>query len=81
MPLFDFNCRRCGRAEEVFTPKMEVPEPVCCGGVMTRLYSADRMKIKMGYPMWVDRIDDIHKAQADRGEKLRLPHPKEVGAT
>jgi hypothetical protein len=37
--------------------------------------------IKMGYPAWVDRMEDIHKAQEQRGERLRMIHPSEVQAT
>jgi hypothetical protein len=39
------------------------------------------MKVKMKYPGWIDKIDDIHKAQEQRGERLRFVHPREVGAT
>ena len=66
--------------EEILS-RMDVSAPVCCGEVMTRKYTMGRMRIKSGYPIWVDRIDDIHKAQADRGERLRMPHPREVRAT
>jgi hypothetical protein len=65
---------------EIFRP-IDHEKPLCCGEVMTRLYTIDTLKIKMKYPLWVDRIDDINKAQEQRGERLRLPHPKTVGAT
>ena len=54
--------------------------PECCGEVMTRLYKLDTYLIKMGAPLWTDRMDDIHKAQSDRGERLRFVHPSEIGA-
>jgi len=44
---------------------------------MRRVY-AGRVLIKGKYPLWVDRIEDIHKAQEDKGEKLRFVHPSEV---
>ena len=76
MPLYDFNCKLCGKTEERLLPLDE--KPTCCGEVMTRLYSMGKVIIKMGYPKWVDRIDDIHKEQAQRGERLRMVHPSEI---
>lgn len=80
MPLYQYGCEKCGVAKEVIRPIVHEP-PICCGEVMTRSYCMDSMVLKMGYPGWINRIDEIHKRQADRGERLRLPHPKEVGAT
>ena len=80
MPLYDYQCLKCGQSNEVLS-RIGAPVPLCCGGFMTRLYTIDKVVIKWSPPGWVDRIFEIHKAQADRGERLRLPHPKEVGAT
>lgn len=80
MPVYDYRCKVCKETVEVVSP-MDAPVPTCCCEVMTRLYKPGSMVLKMGYPGFVDRIDDIHKAQEQRGERLRLPHPKEVGAT
>jgi hypothetical protein len=80
MPLYDCICSQCGKTLEVIRP-IGGELPRCCGEVMTRLYSIEAIKIKMKYPMWVDRMDDIHKRQSDKGERLRYIHPKEVGAT
>lgn len=79
MPLYNFICSGCGKALEVLAP-MDAPPPECCGRVMTRLFTG-KVLIKEKYPLWVDRIEDIHKAQEQRGEKLRFVHPKEVRAT
>jgi putative FmdB family regulatory protein len=80
MPLFDYICPKCGKSSERFLP-MNHDKPVCCGEVMTRQYTTEFMKVKMKYPGWIDKIDDIHKAQEQRGERLRFVHPREVGAT
>jgi putative FmdB family regulatory protein len=80
MPLYPYRCEKCGTIMEVLRP-MKHEKPECCGGLMTRLFNTDNLIIKMGYPGWIDKIDDINKAQEQRGERLRLPHPKTVGAT
>ena len=36
------------------------------------------MLIKEKYPLWVDRMEDIHKSQEQRGERFRMIHPSEV---
>jgi hypothetical protein len=81
MPLFDCSCSKCGKVKEVYVKTLGGLMPDCCGEVMTRTWNAGNQIVKMKYPLWIDRIDEIHKAQADRGERLRMPHPKEVGAT
>jgi len=45
---------------------------------MRRLYNMGNMLIKEKYPLWVDRMEDIHKAQEQRGERFRMIHPSEV---
>jgi len=62
---------------------MDCEAPACCGGVMTRRYSAvvirdSRSLTGKRHERFLDRIDEIHKRQADRGERLKLPHPSEV---
>ena len=81
MPLYDYSCARCGKTTERYLPTMDSPTPLCCGEVMTRCVGGGRLLIKMKYPLWGDRIDVIHKAQAQRGERLRYVHPSEVRAT
>ncbi len=78
MPLYDFSCPKCGQKQELFVRSYKIDRATCkCGGIMFRL--PPRIgRIKMGYPIFVDRIDDIQKRQEDRGEKVTLPHPKEV---
>lgn len=80
MPLYDFGCAECGKETEAFIP-IDAPTPSCCGKPMTRRYTVSAIKVKWGPEPWMNRMDDIHKAQADRGERLRLPHPKEIRAT
>ena len=55
--------------------------PRCCGESKKRVYMGASILFKWGYPGWVDKMDDIHKGQADRGERLRMVYPWEVGAT
>jgi putative FmdB family regulatory protein len=81
MPLYDFACDKCGKKDEFYLSTSDKPAPECCGQSMTRLYGMGSLRIEMGYPKWIDRIDEIHKRQADRGERLTLPHPREVQAT
>ena len=79
MPLYEFACGKCGKTQELLLP-LEHESPACCNTIMRRVYSG-RVKIKVKYPLWVDRIDDIHKAQEQRGERLRYVYPQEVGAS
>lgn len=78
MPVYEYKCEKCGKSKDIIAPMSHLP-PECCGAVMGRLFSFPLVKIK--YPLWVDRIDNIHKAQDARGERFRYVHPKEVGAT
>jgi putative FmdB family regulatory protein len=80
MPIYDYSCGKCGKSTEVYRPRSDSSAPDCCGEPMTRQFSGELI-IKMGYPAWVDRMDDIHKAQSDKGERLRYIYPQEVGAT
>jgi len=80
MPLYDFECGKCGVRQEAFKP-IDGDAPCCCGQPMTRLYTMAALKVKWGPEPWMNRMDDIHKAQADRGERLRLPHPREIRAS
>ena len=78
MPLYDFTCNKCGKTIEVLGKSADAA-PVCCEMFMRRFYGSPAL-IKTKYPLWVDRMDDIHKAQEQRGERLRIVHPKEVMA-
>jgi len=80
MPLYDFECGQCGAVSERFIPIDSEP-PKCCGKPMAHKLGGGKVVIKSGPPLWVDRMDDIHKAQTDRGEKLRFVHPKEIRAS
>ena len=64
---------------------MDHTPPVCCGEAMKQLFcptvNITQFYVGRNYPRWVDRMDDIHKAQEQKGERLRMVHPSEVGAT
>jgi putative FmdB family regulatory protein len=80
MPTYDYTCAKCGQTIEVFRHTRDGKPPECCGEVMTRIYTGGFL-LKWHHPLWVDRMEDIHKAQEQRGERFRRIHPKEVGAT
>jgi len=77
MPLYDYECLKCSKLIEILLPMNSEP-PKCCGEPMTRHYTIGTLRIKVKYPLWVDRMDDIHKAQEQRGERLRFVHPSEI---
>ena len=81
MPLYQFTCGKCLKSVEVIAEMSSFMSrrPQCCGELMNLQFGTP--KIKSGYPLWVDRMEDIHKAQEQRGERLRMIHPREVGAT
>jgi len=76
MPLYDFKCDTCGKFVERVLP-IEHDAPTCCDSSMRRVYAGWAL-VKWKYPPWVDRMEDIHKAQEDKGERLRMIHPSEV---
>ena len=83
MPIYEFSCEECGNCQEVLAQMGDSP-PTCCGVVMSRIYSGkvwirdSHSLTGKRHELFIDRIDEIHKRQADRGERLRLPHPSEV---
>jgi hypothetical protein len=82
MPIYCFVCEKCGKGREVVA-QMGDGAPECCGRVMTRRYSTvairdSRSLTGKRHELFLGRIDEIHKRQADRGERLRMPHPSEV---
>ena len=80
MPIFDLKCSVCGKVAEMFVwPGGGMPE--CCATPMVRLYTVGKHLDKYSAPLWVGRMEEIHKAQEQRGERLRMVYPKEVGAT
>ncbi len=82
MPIYEFQCQ-CGKREEVLARIGDSP-PECCGAVMSRIYSGSvgicDSKSLSGKrnELYIDRIDEIHKRQADRGERLQFVHPSQV---
>ncbi len=80
MPLYEFACAKCGEIVELLMP-MDHEVPLHCGEVMNRKYTVESMKVKWGPEPWMRRMDEIHKAQADRGERLRFVHPSEIRAS
>lgn len=79
MPIFDLQCNRCGKIEEFLVQGETLPH--CCEVPMVRLYTIGRHVDKYAPPLWVGRMDDIHKRQEQRGERFRMIQPGEVGAT
>lgn len=84
MPLYDYICDTCGKYTEVILP-IQHNTPTCCDSSMRRVYKPFCRLATEGilfygknYPRWVDRMEDIHKAQEQRGERLRFVHPSEV---
>ena len=81
MPLFDYVCDVCQESQEVLT---SCDKPLtCCGVTMRRLYSSvvvrdSRSITGKRNELWIGRMDEIHKRQTDRGERLRFVHPSEV---
>lgn len=77
-PLFDYKCKKCGEVEERYVSS---PDKVIncnkCGGEVDKLFTGS-YRIKVKYPLWVDRFDDSQKRQVERGEKPTVPHPKEI---
>ena len=78
MPIYDFACEKCGKVETDVFIWCGTPGPVCCGIPMVRKYTAGNMQVKMTKELYIERMDDIHKAQEQRGERLRFVHPSEV---
>ena len=83
MPLYEYECQKCGSRPEVLAQMGDSP-PVCCGAFMRRIYSGS-VAIRDSHSLtgkrnelWIDRMDEIHKRQTDRGERLRFVHPSEV---
>jgi|GEM_PF-5401254 len=83
MPVYEYECPKCGNSLEVVAQMGDAP-PVCCGEKMTRLYTGSvairdsRSLTGKRNELWINRLDDFHKAQADRGEKLTLPHASKI---
>ncbi len=82
MPVYDFICEKCGNRREVIS-QMDAVVPRCCGGVMTRKYGTVAIRDARSltgkrHERFLDRMDEIHKRQADQGERLRFVHPSEV---
>lgn len=78
MPLFDMECLSCREITEVL--RMTPCPIVCpkCGSPTKRLFTRGQVRIIIGYPLWVDRIDYRQKKQEDRGITPTLPHYSEV---
>ncbi len=76
MPIYGYTCDSCQTEQDIYAP-MAHTAPSCCGIPMRKQFGG-RYLVKMGYPLFVDRMEDIHKEQQNRGERLRMIHPSEV---
>ena len=82
MPVYDFVCEKCESQREVIAQMGEEP-PTCCGALMRRTYGSVAVRDSRSLTgkrneLWIDRMDEIHKRQADQGERLKFVHPSEV---
>ncbi len=83
MPVYDYECQSCEERKEVLA-QMGDPPPQCCDAVMSRIFIGSvgirdsRAITGVRNELFIDRIDEIHKRQADKGERLRFVHPSEV---
>ena len=85
MPVYEYVCESCGTPQEVYA-QMGASPPQCCDTIMRRVYSGSNFRDFSSHPfigrkgkeLWNNRMDEIHKRQADRGERLRMVHPKEI---
>lgn len=82
MPIYEFLCETCEERKEVLAQMGDAP-PNCCGEVMTRLFGSVAIRDSRSLTgkknqLFIGRMDEIHKRQADRGERLRFVHPSEV---
>lgn len=77
MPLYEYECSECHKKLEIVSSMNACP-PECCGKPMVRKYGGGHIKIKRGDELFIGRMSDIHKAQEQRGERLRFIQPKEV---
>lgn len=78
MPIFDYECKRCGDLEELYVSH---PDKVIlctyCGQEKDKLFTGS-YQVKWKHPSWVDRVDDYQKRQEDNGITPTLPHPSQV---
>ena len=82
MPIYEFRCEKCGADLDVLAQMGDTP-PNCCGAVMSRIFGTVGIRDSRSITgkrneLWIDRMDEIHKRQADKGERLRVVHPSEV---
>lgn len=83
MPIYEYICESCEVRAEVLSQIGDSP-PICCGTSMSRIYSGSvairdsNSLTGIRNELWINRMDEIHKEQADRGERLRVVHPSEV---
>ena len=82
MPIYEFRCETCEERREVLA-QMGDAAPNCCGVAMSLVFGSYGIRDSRSITgtrneLFIDRIDEIHKRQADRGERLRFVHPSEV---
>ena len=78
MPLYTIDCKDCGiNFERILKWDEDSKCPECQSEKTKKRMGAFTFKF-VGYPSFVDRIDDHQKRQVDRGEQPTLPHPSQV---
>ena len=78
MPIFDFDCEVCGTRFEKLIRNGRPPICPECHSVRIQKRMGTFSYKSVGYPEFVDRIDEHQKRQVDRGEQPTLPHPSQV---
>jgi len=73
MPLYELRCNNCDLVIEKLVRSPEDFRCPNCGNPMERTLSGFSIRMKEGYPRWVDNLDTYQKKQADQGLEPDLP--------
>ena len=78
MPIYEYVCDDCCMVFEVMRKSSNSePCPYCTSHNTRRKFSTFMFKF-VGYPKWVDKMDDFQKRQEGRGEEPTVPSLKEL---
>ena len=73
MPLYEFVCKECGKPFELLAWDAYPKSCPHCGSLDTERKLSTFSFKTVGYPHWVDKVDDYQKKQADAGQEPTLP--------